>query len=89
MRALVFSRRLRHPPRTSSSFLPAAHQRDSFMPEDAPPCCRDFHDDSGRKPPLFAYGPPSPDRMDFRPCSATAGRISDAPPSRHSRPPPP
>ena len=58
MRALVFSRRLRHPPHTSSSFLPAAHQRDSFMPEDAPPCCRDFHDDSGRKPPLFAYGPP-------------------------------
>lgn len=58
MRALVFSRRLRHPPRTSSSFLPAAHQRGSFMPEDAPPCRRGFHDDSGRKPSLFVYGHP-------------------------------
>lgn len=88
MRALVFSRRLRHPPRTSSSFLPAAHQRDSFMPEDAPPCCRDFHDDSGRQAPLSVYGYPVI-RPNYRPCSATAGRISDALPSRHSRPPPP
>lgn len=58
MRALVFSRRLRRPPRTSSTFLPAPHQMGSLMPEAAPPCRRSPHGDSGRRPPLSVYGYP-------------------------------
>lgn len=58
MRALVFSHRLRRPPRTSSVFLPVPHQMGSLMTENAPTCRRSLHDDNGRKPPLFVYGHP-------------------------------
>lgn len=89
MRALVFSHRLRRPPRTSSSFLPAPHQMGAFMTRNAPTCRRGLHDNSERKPSLSVYGHPSSDRTNYRPSSATTGRISDGPPSHHSRPPPP